>query len=203
MTVRPTEPIEPDELRRMRQCLDRRRRDDVRVLAMLVALALGLRRGEVIGLNVGDLKTVSGVVCLVVRTLKQRGKRRERLIPVTDPEDAALLARYVRWEHGDGPDPESPLFMTSATRHPFRRTRLTEKAVAYRVKQLTDRAGIQKRVTPHSFRHGFGTGLIRSGVDLKTTKELMGHASLASTEAYVHTTFARQVEAVRRLGLGS
>jgi integrase/recombinase XerC len=202
VTVRPTEPVEPDELSKMRGVLDRRRRDDVRMLAMLVPLALGLRRGEVIALNVGDLKTVAGVLSFRVRTLKQRGKKRERLAPVTDPDDAALLERYTRWEHGDEPDPGAPLYLTSATRHPFRRTRLTPKAVEHRLKRLAARAGIERRVHPHALRHGFATGLLRSGADLKSVQELMGHQSLASTERYLHSNFARQVEAVRRLGPG-
>jgi len=76
MPLRPTEPFEVSEIRRMRSVLDMRRRADVRCAALLVALCLGLRRGEIQRLTVADLIVVSGTACFSVETLKQRAARK-------------------------------------------------------------------------------------------------------------------------------
>lgn len=127
----------------------------------------------------------------------------KRLVPITAPEDLDLLSKYVRQEHGPAPSPEAPLFRTLGKHYPFQIGPMTAKAIDYNLRQALQRAGITKRLTPHSFRHGFASGLLRSGADLKTVAELLGHASLSSTQAYLHTTFERKVEAVRRLGSGA
>lgn len=199
MTLRPTEPIEPAELRRMRAVLDLRRRDDVRVGALLVVLSVGLRKGEVVKLTVGDVVEFEGVLCVNVRTLKQRGRRRERLVPLPSAEDTCVLRKYLAQEHGATHDTSSPLFSTLGRHGPWARRPITPDAVDYWVSELRRRAGITRRITSHSFRHGFATGLIRSGADLRTIQELLGHVSIGSTERYLHTSMARKTEAVARL----
>jgi integrase len=180
----------------MRSKLDHRRHDHVRLAALLVALDSGLRRGEICGLNVSDFRDHEGCPVLHVATLKRRG-RVKRLVPLP-PADAAVLKKFVRLEHGPAPTQEAPLFRTTGQRFPFRVCRLTPKAVAYNLARLLKAAGICKRLTAHSFRHGYATRLLQSGADLKTVQVLLGHASLSSTEVYLHSDFQRQVEAVRR-----
>jgi site-specific recombinase XerD len=121
------------------------------------------------------------------------------MIPVGQEDDAEVLAKYVRQEHGTMPDPKAPLFRTSGLHYPFHVGPLTAKALDYNLRLVLKRAGIKKRLTAHSFRHGFASGLLRAGANLKTVGDLLGHASLSSTERYLHTTFERKVEAVRRL----
>jgi len=203
MPLRPTEPFESSDIRRMMDVLDLRRRGDVRAGALLVALRLGLRRGEVQGLTVADVIVVGGTTCFSVETLKQRSARkRQRLVPVASSEDAALLAKYVAQEHGGTPEPTAPLFQTAGTRYPFRKGSITPRAIAHVVKRLATRAGLDRRAHAHAFRHTFATELLRGGADLRVVQELLGHRSIASTSVYLHASFDRCVEAVGRLSVG-
>jgi integrase/recombinase XerC len=197
---RPTEPTTPQDIEAMRAALDLRKRGDVRLAAMLVVLAHGLRRGELIALRVGDFRLNEDVSVLHTPTLKKRGAAvTKRLVPLSSVEDAALLQRYVKQEHGTQPDAEAPLFQTSDQHWPFRRVAATAKTVSYNLAQLRKRAGISKRLTAHSWRHGFATSLLRSGADVESVRQLLGHAHLGFTQRYVHSDFATQVAAVQRL----
>ncbi len=204
MSVRPTEMIAPEEAATLRRHLDYRRRADVRVGAMLTTLGHGLRQGELRRLRVGDFRLVDGTWCLHAPTLKQReGRQPYRLVPVTNADDVVLLQRYIRQEHGAEPAAVAPLFQTTGQHYPFRKGAMTAKAVRYHVRRAVVRAGLAKRITPHSFRHGFATGLLRGGADLRTVQELMGHASISSTEKYLHSSLALKVAAVEALQLGA
>jgi site-specific recombinase XerD len=200
--IRPTENATKEDSDAMKAQLDRRRPDDVRTLVVLICLAYGLRRGEVCGLNVADFRTHEGHPVLHVETLKQRDRRVKRLVPIA-AEDAAILQKYVRQEHGTTPAATDPLILTAGARFPFRVGRLTARTIEYQLRRLRTAAGITKRLTAHSFRHGFATQLIQSGADLRTVQDLMGHASIASTQVYLHSTFGRGVEAIRRMGSGA
>lgn len=187
----------------MRDALDLRRRADVRTGALLVALCLGLRRGEIQRLTLADVLVAGGTTCLSVETLKQRGARKkERLVPLPSGEDQALLARYVRQEHGAAPDRAAHLFRTAATRHPFKKGPITAKAIDHAIKRLACRAGVDRRAHAHAFRHAFATELLRGGADLRVVQELLGHRSISSTAVYLHASFERCAAAVARLPFG-
>jgi site-specific recombinase XerD len=187
----------------MRDTLDLRRKSDVRTGALLVALCLGLRRGEIQRLTIGDLLVVGTTTCLSVETLKQRSTRRkERLVPLPGDEAQSLLARYVRQEHGAEPDRAAHLFRTAATRYPFKKGPITAKAIEHAIKQLASRAGVGRRAHAHAFRHAFATELLRGGADLRVVQELLGHRSISSTAVYLHASFERCAAAVSRLPFG-
>ena len=203
MPLRPTEPFEVSEIRRMKSALDLRRRADVRSAALLVALCLGLRRGEIQRLTVADVIMVAGTTCLSVETLKQRSvRKRQRLVPTASADDAALLVRYIRQEHGASPDPSGPLFRTAATRHPFQRGPITARAIDHAIKRVARRADLVRRSHAHAFRHAFATELLRAGADLRVVQELLGHRSISSTAVYLHAGFERCADAVGRLPFG-
>src|SRR5690606_20905207 len=157
MTARPTEPLTHDDFRRMMTCLDLRKRDDVRVGAMLVVLRLGLRRGELLNLLVDDVLKLGGGPAILRRILKQRGRKRQRVLPIADPEAAALVIKYIRLEHGVAPARHAALFSTLGRHGLCERSPVTARAVDYWVRRTAHRAGIERRVTSHSFRHGCAT----------------------------------------------
>lgn len=195
---RPTQIATLDDVRAMLDALDNRRTSHVRVAAILHALAAGLRRGEVCGLTVADFCEVDGRRCLHVVTLKQR-REIMRLVPL-GAIAAAGVAKYIAQEHGKTADPAAPLYRTAATRHPFAVGPLTGKGIACALRIAKRLAGQSRRLTAHSFRHGFATALVQTGADITTVKELLGHAHIGSTQRYLHTTRARCIEAVDRLG---
>jgi integrase/recombinase XerD len=150
--------------------------------------ASGLRVGEATGLDREDL-SLGGAYVRVI------GKGdRERLVPVGD---AALeaLERYLETVRpawlGGGADPSrelprgGPLFVT-------RRGRRLGRMAAWRaVQAAARRAGLQAHVTPHTLRHSFATHLLEGGADLRVVQELLGHASISTTQLYTHLTGER------------
>ncbi|WP_428391940.1 tyrosine recombinase XerC [Lichenicoccus sp.] len=130
----------------------------------------GLRIGEALALDVGMLPAASGQPLLI------RGKGgRERLVPVLPAVFDALAAWRAR--HPD-PRADAPLFRG------MRGGRL-DPAVAQRALRTYRRlAGLPEHATPHALRHSFATHLMEGGADLRAIQELLGHASLSTTQAY-------------------
>jgi site-specific recombinase XerD len=103
---------------------------------------------------------------------------------------------------GNGTDPAHSLFQTLGKHGPYEERVLTAKAVDCIVRSVVKRALIQKRVHPHVMRHTFATTLLDNGSDLKTVQALMGHSHIRTTEAYLHSTDDRKVDAIRSLQFG-
>jgi integrase/recombinase XerD len=140
--------------------------------------ASGCRVSEIVGLDTHSL-------VLDHRCLRVEGKgRRERLVPLS-PRALALIERYLKdvrpalaaRRAGRSDD---RLFL-SRTGRPLDRIRL------YQILRLAaDQAGLQVAVSPHALRHSFATHLVSGGADLRVVQELLGHASLATTQVYTH-----------------
>jgi integrase/recombinase XerC len=133
----------------------------------------GLRIGELTALNVASLDLREGLVRVV-------GKgRKERIVPVGSKAREALR-RYL--EGRGNPADGDPLFLNR------RGGRLTPRSIQRHLKVHLLQAGVLREATPHSLRHSFATHLLDGGADLRAIQELLGHASLSTTQKYTQVS---------------
>jgi len=135
----------------------------------------GLRVSELVGLN---LKDVDESQC-VVRVLGKGQK--VRLVPIGRVALNAIK-EYLKHTGREGllGWADEPIFLSKAGK------RITERRVHQLVKQNASRIGISHDVSPHTFRHTFATHLLEGGADLRSVQEMLGHASLSTTQVYTH-----------------
>jgi len=140
--------------------------------------ATGLRVAELVGLDWGDVDLKGRVL----RALGKGGK--ERMVPFGRPAAEAL--RAWRESRVDLPDPEgAPLFVN------LRGGRLTDRSVRRILDAAVAATATAKGVHPHTLRHTFATHLLERGADLRAIQELLGHASLTTTQRYTHVDLER------------
>jgi integrase/recombinase XerC len=137
----------------------------------------GLRRSELVSLNVGDVDFLGGFV----RVLGKGSK--ERIVPVTN---TALfsLKKYLEMRKEESA-PNSPLFLNHLG------TRLTGHGMALILKKTALKTNTNRNVTPHMLRHSFATHLLNNGCDLRSVQEMLGHKNLATTQIYTHVSLDR------------
>ena len=149
--------------------------------------ASGLRVSELASLDVDDLDLGEGVVRVV-------GKRRkERIVPVGSAARDALR----RWLADGRPSLARGRAGASAPAALFlhhRGARLSTRSVARRLDRAVLASGISRRVHPHVLRHCFATHLLGNGADLRAIQEMLGHASLSTTQRYTHLDWKRLSE---------
>ena len=147
--------------------------------AMLL-YATGLRVSELINLTQSQINFNQGVLRIV-------GKGdRERLIPLTDDSQ-----RWIR-DFIDGPRMEILLERQTDYLFPTRRgDRMTRQAFWHIIKRYAEKAGIRKKMSPHSLRHAFATHLLNRGADLRVVQLLLGHSDLSTTQIYTHVARER------------
>jgi integrase/recombinase XerC len=148
-------------------------------LACLLELlyASGLRVSELVGLDLQDLLTDQ-------RTLRVMGKgKKERLVPY-HAQAGAILATYLGFRSAFLVAKELP--PTAALFLNQRGGRLTPTSVRALLRSALEAAAVRSRVSPHALRHSFATHLLNRGMDLRAIQELLGHASLSTTQRYTH-----------------
>ena len=150
---------------------------DVRDRAALeVFYSTGIRVSELVGLNWADVDFQLGIIRVVGKGSK------ERIVPIGEIAMEALRdysqEQRTRWQlAGKG---ETAVFLNN------RGERITTRSVARVVEKHLKQAGIPVKMGPHGLRHSFATHLLNSGADLRVIQELLGHASLSTTQKYTH-----------------
>ena len=148
----------------------------IRDRAMLeAAYASGMRVSELLGLTTQSVIFDQGYVRVLGKSSK------ERLIPMA----ATAVQAVERYRFEVRPDmvteeSGNALFLN------YKGEPLSRMGFLKLVKQYAKRAGTEKRVTPHSLRHSFATHLLEGGADLRSVQEMLGHASIATTQMYTH-----------------
>jgi site-specific recombinase XerD len=141
---------------------------------LMVLYATGIRRTEASLLIVSDIDSER----MVIHILQGKGSR-DLDVPMT-PKLLETLREYWRWKR-----PNVYLF-PSTEGHRGEERPISDKTVWYACKEAAARAGIKKRIGPHTLRHSFATHLMEAGTDLRTIQLLMGHAHLEHTTLYLH-----------------
>ncbi|MCK0173911.1 site-specific tyrosine recombinase XerD [Mycolicibacterium sp. F2034L] len=170
--------------------------------AMLELLySTGARISEAVGLDVDDIDTEARSVLL-------RGKGgKQRLVPIGRPAVSALDAYLVRGRpelarRGRGTPGSSPGRFAPAPGAIFlnaRGGRLSRQSAWQVLQDAAERAGITSAVSPHTLRHSFATHLLEGGADVRVVQELLGHASVTTTQIYTMVT----VHALREVWAGA
>ncbi len=136
---------------------------------LLLLYGAGLRLGEALSLNHHDLDAVERLVV--------RGKgNKERVVPVLPVVREAIMG-YVKTKPYAA-TPDAPVFIGA------RGKRLNPGVAERQMRQLRHQLGLPDTATPHALRHSFATHLLAGGADLRTLQELLGHASLSTTQVY-------------------
>ncbi len=158
--------------------------EDVRNLAILeLFYSTGMRVSELQGLNRADLDLVS-------QQVKVRGKgRKERIVPVGDHAQLAIRNYESKRDELNGKlggkVDRRALFVGRTG------NRLTVRAVQKLMSKFLDQVDEEAGLSTHSLRHTFATHLLDAGADLRAVQELLGHASISTTQIYTHTSVER------------
>ena len=139
----------------------------------------GIRVSELTGLNVASLELDEGLV----RVLGKGNK--ERIVPLGSYARQAIAAYFAL---RGNPPADAPLLLNA------RGGRLTSRSVGRIVDKYILKLATVKKVSPHTLRHTFATHLLEGGADLRAIQELLGHASLSTTQKYTHVSIDRLME---------
>jgi integrase/recombinase XerD len=152
-----------------------------------LAYASGLRAAELRGLRLEQLHLEAGFINVIGKGNK------ERVVPV-GRQAVEALSRYLESGRPKLVTPRSSaaVFLTQ------RGTAFAPVTLWLRIKRRVRRSGILRRVTPHMLRHSFATHLLEHGADLRVIQELLGHATISTTEIYTHVTGNRLREIHRK-----
>jgi site-specific recombinase XerD len=154
-----------------------------------VLYSTGVRVSELIGMNVEDLDFIN-------ESIRVRGKRKKERYVSIGSVAIEVLMKYItsckKRFPGMGEVGPKPVFLNKNG------GRLGVRQVQRVVGKCFERALLRKGLSPHSLRHAFATHLLERGADIFSVKELLGHASLSSTQIYAHLTPQRLLEAHRK-----
>jgi integrase/recombinase XerC len=148
-----------------------------------VLYSTGARVSEIAGLNSVSVDFLSGIA-------RVRGKgKKERMCPLGGPACKALreairLSDEI-WPPGAGRKDSRPVFFN------LHGGRMTTRSIERMMKKCIAEAGLNPALSPHAIRHSFATHMLDAGADLRSVQELLGHASLSTTQIYTHVSVER------------
>ncbi len=173
--------LSPEEMRTLLERIPTGSALDARDRAMLeIAYSGGLRCSEMVGLDVRSIDFEG-------ETVRVRGKGgKERIVPLGEPAQQAVATYLERWRPGLVSDPDEQALLLSKSGR-----RLSPSDVTRRLDRWVREAAIGGRVSPHALRHSFATHLLEGGADLRAIQELLGHASVSTTQIYTRVDSAR------------
>lgn len=169
--------LDINEIDQLFGAVDHSKPEGTRNRAILETLySCGLRVSELINLQLSNLHPDAGFIRVIGKGNK------ERLVPIGGSalKHISLYVDGVRRHQEIQPGEGDILFLNR------RGKRLTRVMIFTIIKNLTKVAGINKKVSPHTFRHSFATHLIEGGADLRAVQEMLGHESITTTEIYTH-----------------
>lgn len=150
-----------------------------------VLYSCGLRVSELVSLKISDL-------FLEESFLRVTGKGdKQRLIPIGDPaSDALNLYFSVRRLGKISKGSEDVVFLNR------RGGKLSREMIFIMLRKQAEAAGIEKEISPHTFRHSFASHLVENGADLRIVQQMLGHSSILTTEIYTHINSERWREGI-------
>ena len=166
-----------DEIESMIHQVDLSKPEGGRNKAILETMySCGLRVSEVVNLRISQLYLDVGFIRVVGKGDK------ERLVPIGSSaiKYINIYKNTIRVHVAVKKGNEDILFLNN------RGSKLSRVMIFYIIKDLALKAGIKKTVSPHTFRHSFATHLVEGGADLRAVQEMLGHASITTTEIYTH-----------------
>jgi integrase/recombinase XerD len=166
-----------EEIDKLISAIDLSKPEGQRNKAMLETLySCGLRVSELIGTQISNLYFKEGYIKIVGKGDK------ERIVPIgrTAIKYIRIYLEDVRTHIPVKKDSEDILFLNKRGR------KLSRNMIFMIIKDLTKKIGLNKKISPHTFRHSFATHLIERGADLRAVQEMLGHESITTTEIYLH-----------------
>lgn len=166
-----------EEIEQLIQAIDLSKPEGGRNKAILeVMYSSGLRVTEAINLKISSLYLDVGFIRVIGKGDK------ERLVPIGSDaiKFIKLYKETIRVHQIPAKDCDDILFLNN------RGKALSRVMIFYIIKDLIQKTGIQKTISPHSFRHSFATHLVEGGADLRAVQEMLGHESITTTEIYTH-----------------
>jgi integrase/recombinase XerD len=165
------------EIDQMLACIDRSSAEGERNYSMIETLySCGLRVSELVDLKISQLHLSNGYIQVTGKGNK------ERLIPIGNVAKK-LIESYLTNIRTKIPVQKNAVDVLYLNR---RGNKLSRVMIFYIVKDLAEKAGIKKILSPHTFRHSFATHLVEGGADLRAVQEMLGHESITTTEIYTH-----------------
>lgn len=171
------EVLSPADIERILSAINLSKTEGQRNIALLeLCYGCGMRVSEVVNQRISDLHFDEGYI-------KITGKgEKERLVPVGG-KAVKQVESYIR--HTRVHQPQSKGYEDILFLNKFGKS-LSRQYIFMELKRLAREAGIAKKISPHTLRHSFATHLVEGGADLRAVQEMLGHASITTTEIYTH-----------------